>query len=39
VDNQQVATVNNPSSFGETATGELLVVSYSGRLFRLVPDL
>jgi glucose/arabinose dehydrogenase len=39
VDNQQVATMNNPSSFGETATGELLVVSYSGRLFRLVPDL
>jgi glucose/arabinose dehydrogenase len=41
VDNQQIATVTQPSSFGETAAGELLIVSYAvaGRLFRLVPDL
>ncbi len=39
VGNEQIAVALNPSSFGETATGELLVVSYAGGLFRLVPDL
>jgi glucose/arabinose dehydrogenase len=37
--NEQIVMAVNPSSFGETATGELLVVSYAGGLFRLVPDL
>jgi len=35
--NQAVATVSNPSSFGETATGELLIVQYGGTLLRIVP--
>jgi glucose/arabinose dehydrogenase len=39
VGNEQIAVALNPSSFGETAAGELLVVSYAGGLFRLVPDL
>jgi glucose/arabinose dehydrogenase len=39
VSNEQIAVAVSPSSFGETATGELLVVSYAGSLFRLVPDL
>jgi glucose/arabinose dehydrogenase len=39
VGNEQIAVGVNPSSFGETASGELLVVSYTGGLFRLVPDL
>jgi glucose/arabinose dehydrogenase len=39
VANEQIATVTSPSSFGETVAGELLVVSYVGSIFRLVPDL
>ena len=39
VANEQIATVASPSSFGETVAGELLVVSYGGSIFRLVPDL
>jgi glucose/arabinose dehydrogenase len=39
VANEQIATTVNPSSFGETAAGELLVVSYTGSVLRLVPDI
>jgi glucose/arabinose dehydrogenase len=36
--NAQIGTVQNPSSFGETASGELLIVSYGGTLHRIVVD-
>lgn len=35
--NALLGTLANPSSFGETASGELLIVSYGGTLHRIVP--
>jgi glucose/arabinose dehydrogenase len=37
--NLPLGTLDNPSSFGETASGELLIVSYGGTLHRIVANL
>jgi glucose/arabinose dehydrogenase len=36
--NARIGGVQNPSSFGETAAGEILIVSYGGTLHRIVAD-